>query len=161
MATFEFKNTLPQVHTCQIRMAKPQEKLKEGLQVAGSLVSKLNIGAWINELEASQTLADDLENLNTELQEESERKKLVASVKADCLEDMKTHLQEFLQEFADGTYIEWIQKLHPDNVDDETGEIDSRFYTAKSDHLLLWNEEMMRKEESTDRIIHPRGSSSS
>lgn len=134
-------------------MTKASKKIKEGLHAAGSFVSKLNVGAWINELEESQTLADDLEHLNTELQEESERKKLVASVKADCLEDIKAHLEDFLGLTPSGTYEEWIQKLHPDNVDDETGEIDARFYTAKSDHLILWNEKIKLTEGSEDRLV--------
>lgn len=122
----------------------PSAKLRAGLQVAGSMVAKLNIGSWINELEQSQVLADDLEELNAELQEEAENKILVAAVKADCLDDISSHLDSFLAQHhpddsSSRTYEAWIRDLHPDNVADD-GTVDARFFATNSDHKFLWNQ---------------------
>jgi hypothetical protein len=140
----------------------PREKLRAGLQVAGSLVAKLNIGSWINELEESQVLADDLEELNADLIEEADNKIIVASVKADCLDDIKSHLDSFVANHAGGTYVEWIGDLHPDNVAAD-GTIDSRFFATNSDHRLLWNEKMAATEGSCggDRMVGDHSAESS
>jgi hypothetical protein len=139
----------------------PREKLRAGLQVAGSLVAKLNIGSWINELEESQVLADDLEELNAELIEEADNKIIVASVKAECLDDIKSHLDSFVADHAGSTYDEWIGDLHPDNVAAD-GTVDSRFFATHSDHRLLWNEKMATTKGcgGGDRMVgdHPASS---
>jgi hypothetical protein len=140
----------------------PSAKLRAGLQVAGSMVAKLNIGSWINELEQSQVLADDLEELNAELQEEAENKILVAAVKANCLDDISSHLDSFLAQHHHPdngssccTYEEWIRDLHPDNVADD-GTIDARFFATNSDHKLLWNQKTTQPatpESESDAIV--------
>jgi hypothetical protein len=136
--------------TERLQRRRTARKLKEGLASARKLVSKLNIGRWIDDLERDQELADQLEDVNVETQQEAERKQLVAKVRQDCMDAILEHLQSFLREHTDNstaTYEEWIADLHPDNVvvdvaDDQnkkTPTLDARFYVQDSDHRLLWN----------------------
>jgi hypothetical protein len=57
---------------------------------------------------------------------------------AKCKAEIEDHLSSFLFLHPYGSYEEWIQDLHPENVD--RGKLDLRFYVADSDHRLLWNE---------------------
>ena len=52
---------------------------------------------------------------------------------------VSAHLEEFLAEDNPATYEEWIAVLHPENVVDGEGNIDSRFYHESSDHREIWN----------------------
>lgn len=122
------------------------EKLRRTVQAAGSFVSRLNIGKWIDNLEQNQKLADELEEVNDETADLSESKQLVAEVRDMCMETIRRHLDDYIRAATDGgeqqpatTYDGWIQSLHPDNVTSE-GHIDGRFYVNGSDHLRVWNE---------------------
>ena len=120
--------------------------VRRTVQAAGSFVSQLNVARWIDRLEQDQHLADDLESLNQETADLSESKKLVAEVRDMCLETIRRHLDDYLQEQAatctthPPTYEDWIRLLHPDNVITDSGEIDARFFVPDSDHLQVWNE---------------------
>jgi hypothetical protein len=130
-----------------VRSRKPKRILKKGIRSVKKLIQIVNIGRWIDELEHDQQVADDLDRINRDNEEELLRKELVAQVHEMCMNAVKEHLQSFLAENPDGSYEQWIAELHPDNVlpaknnecDDAT-KIDARFYVSDSDHLLLWNQ---------------------
>ena len=123
-----------------------REKVKQGFQKFGSKLQKLNLGRLIDQMEQDQGLADSLEQLNEQMQEEMERRDIQREAEQACMQTMVDHLNEFLQQKPDGTYEEWIQDLHPENVHDGKllsdldKEVDLRFYVEESDHRLLWNE---------------------
>jgi hypothetical protein len=128
---------------------KTKRVLQKGIQSAKQLIQKVNIGRWIDELEHDQQVADDLERINRDNEDEEKRKELVAHVHQLCMNAIHEHLQSFLIERPDGSYEEWIAELHPDNVildTDSNGsndqhhtlQIDARFYVSDSDHFLLW-----------------------
>lgn len=131
---------------------KPKRIVKQSLESAKHLIQKMNIGRWIDELEHDQQVADDLERINRDNEEEQQRKELVAQVHELCMQAVREHLQSFLAEHPDGSYEEWIAELHPDNVlpnknsEEEDVQIDSRFYVSDSDHLLLWNQRNSNRE---------------
>jgi hypothetical protein len=131
-----------------LRARKPKRILKQGIHTVKKAIQKVNIGRWIDELEHDQQVADDLERINRDNEEELQRKELVAQVHEMCMNAVKDHLQSFLAENPNGSYEEWIAELHPDNVlpaknedGDDTPKIDARFYVTDSDHLLLWNQQ--------------------
>jgi len=110
----------------------------------GNKLQKVNLARLIDELEHDQELADKLEFINQETQEEAARKDLVREAMEACQAEIENHLEEFLERRPDATYEDWILDLHPDNVEQGTffedfTVVDSRFYVMDSDHRLLWN----------------------
>jgi hypothetical protein len=125
------------------RKKRLQTISKSAKTVASKLNKNLNIGLWIDNLEKDQQLADQLEEMNADIQQEMERKALVQEVRQACMAAIQTHLESFLQENPQGLYEEWIAELHPDNVtdgNDHTTTVDARFYIQESDHRILWNQ---------------------
>jgi hypothetical protein len=64
---------------------------------ASQLVQKINVGRWIDDLERDQELADKLEDANKEYRQEAARRELVATVKEECMNAVRVHLQNYLQ----------------------------------------------------------------
>jgi hypothetical protein len=131
-----------------------KERLKKGLKSARNIVQKLNVGKWIDDLEKDQELADQLEEVNAEFQQEVERKELVIAVREACMDAIRTHLRSFLEENPHGTYEDWIAELHPDNYCEEKQTVDARFYVADSDHRILWNQQHESYDNSV-KVVPP------
>ena len=137
-------------------------KLRNQLSSIGNALQKINLAKLIDDLERAQELADHLEHINTELNEEAERKELCREAQAACLETILNHLTEFLERRPDANYEEWIAELHPDNMDlAKGGNIDHRFYVKESDHRMIWNSSMEKLMEEgrgdrsfENRIVH-------
>jgi hypothetical protein len=131
------------------RRARRRKKLSKVAKSVGNAVQKINIGKWIDDLEKDQQLADELEEMNQANREEQERKELVRQAKEICMQAIHEHLRSFLQENPDGTYEEWIQELHPDNVDEVKGTIDERFFVEDCEHQLIWTEQTEKLHQKT------------
>mmetsp|Transcript_16172 Transcript_16172/g.46450 ORF Transcript_16172/g.46450 Transcript_16172/m.46450 type:complete len:395 (+) Transcript_16172:69-1253(+) len=123
----------------------------------------LNLPALIDQMERDQEVADQLDSINREFAEESERKKMVREAERQSLEIMHEHLEEFLRENPRATYESWIAALHPDNVVEGkllegvsgSTEIDHRFFVADSDHRKLWNESISDRNDGDRRGYVP------
>lgn len=123
----------------------------------------LNLPAMIDQMERDQEVADQLDSLNRENAEESERKEMVREAERQSLEIMQEHLEEFLRENPRASYESWIAALHPDNVVEGkllkgvTGsiEIDHRFFVTESDHRVLWNESISGRNDGDRRNYVP------
>jgi hypothetical protein len=120
-------------------------RLKKRLQKVGETVNRFNLAKLINDMERDQELADHLEAVNQDVTEEMKRKEMVREAVAKCQQEMELHLDSYLESHPDATYEEWIQDLHPENVQqgrifDDMWIIDSRFYVESSDHRQLWNQ---------------------
>ena len=97
----------------------------------------LNLPALIDQMERDQEVADQLDNINRENAEETERKEMVREAERQSLEIMHEHLEEFLRENPRASYESWIAALHPDNV------VEGKFLEGVSgsteiDHRFLW-----------------------
>ena len=135
--------------------------LKNKLSSIGNALQKINLAKLIDDLERYQEIADHLEHINTELSEESDRKKLCREAQAASLQIILDHLAQFLETRPDGKYEDWIAELHPDNLDMAKGDIDHRFYVKESDHRMIWNscmESLMEEGQDNSsfesRIVH-------
>lgn len=119
----------------------------------------LNLPALIDQMERDQEVADQLDNINRENAEETQRKEMVREAERQSLEIMHEHLEEFLRENPRASYESWIAALHPDNVvegkllEGASGstEIDHRFFVAESDHRNLWNESISERKDGDRR----------
>lgn len=89
---------------------------------------------------ASSMDADERMRLNMERmdRERIESENMMHEAARMMLDINRRHLDEFLITHPEGTYEQWIGKLHPDNVDGTT--VDHRFYVEDSDHRILWND---------------------
>jgi hypothetical protein len=126
-----------------------KQRLRKLATGAKTVVDKINIGKWIDNLEKDQELADHLEVVNHEYQQVSSQKILVGHVREECLDGIRQHLEQFWENHHHSewtgatlplpTYEDWIRQLHPDNVQPD-GTIDARFYIPDCDHLVLWNQ---------------------
>lgn len=112
----------------------------------GNQLQKVNLARLIDEMEHDQELADKLEFINNETKEENARKDLVREATEACQKEIEDHLENFLEEYPDATYEEWIKELHPDNIEQgmllegtDFAVVDARFYVEESDHRLMWN----------------------
>lgn len=128
------------------------QKLKAGFTQFGNALQKINLGKLIDDMEHDQEIADELEAVNQELNEESQRKELVREATAACHAEIENHLDEFLIQHPSASYEDWITDLHPDNVMDgrlfeDIKEVDLRFYVVDSDHRILWNSKHEDAEE--------------
>ena len=124
---------------------KRNGRLKSGFRKIGKTLQKINLPRLIDEMEKDQELANQLENMNQEIKEESDRKELVRQAADQCMQEMKNHLHDFLESHKYATYEDWIRDLHPDNVHtgqllEDFSHIDPRFYVTDSDHRIMWNE---------------------
>jgi len=106
--------------------------------------SKIIFAEVIDDLEREQILAE------VDLIEDEEAKVVHREAVALCMQIILEHLRIFLEERPDSTYEEWIRDIHPDNADDQRYNsyddgliIDHRFYVEKSDHRIIWNENMI------------------
>jgi len=107
-------------------------------------------------------LANRLEKLNKENANEVERKSLCRLAQDACLETLKEHIQDFLQEHPQASYEQWIQDVHPENVSSSQAssqasfqyEIDHRFYVETSDHRILWNDHHFLRSSDDPSGIH-------
>jgi hypothetical protein len=71
-----------------------------------------------------------------------------------CLRAIITHLYEFVQDNnSDACYEEWIKEVHPENCNG--CKVDHRFYVKESDHRLIWNE-LMDKRNRKSLVVRPR-----
>lgn len=155
---------------------KAKRIVQKGWQSAKNIISKVNIGRWIDDLEHDQQVADELDRINRDNIEEEQRKKLVAQVHSLCMDAIREHLISYKKEFPKGSYERWIAELHPDNVltgsnkssvsdetkKDATIQIDPRFYVADSDHLLLWHQwHQLSQEEEEEEEKDEKGASPS
>ena len=132
--------------------------IQKSVTVAGNQLQKVNLGKLIDEMEHDQEVADKLEFINQETQEEAARKELVREATEACQREIANHLEEFLERRPDATYEDWILELHPDNVEqgyffEELTEVDIRFYVKDSDHRLMWN---AHEKVSKDRLVAAR-----
>jgi hypothetical protein len=129
----------------KLQLRLQRTKANPRLQNVGNTLQKLNLLRAIGQMEQDQELADQLEFVNQEAQEEAARKELCRKALAACQAEMEEHLEVFLQQNPDASYEDWIQDLHPENVEQgklfpDMKQVDLRFYVRSSDHRLLWNE---------------------
>jgi hypothetical protein len=132
------------------------------LTKAGKALQRINLGKLIDDMEHGQELADHLEELNKENEDEEVCNEMVRQAVERCKQEIKDHLDRFLElhlfDESSPTYEQWIQDVHPENVAPgillpEMGlEVDGRFYVEESDHLILWNERA-----PPDRRVKARG----
>ena len=116
----------------------------------GNTLQRFNLAKLIDDMEKDQEVADKLDFINQETKEENERKALVREATAKCQAEIENHLGDFLQRRPQGTYEDWIQELHPENVEEgkllsDVKEVDLRFFVEDSDHRKLWNERVPEK----------------
>lgn len=122
----------------------------------GKTLQKVNIGKWIDDLENDQHLADQLDRINTENEDDQFRRDLKREAEDACYETIKTHLMAFVDKYPTATYEDWIEDLHPENMlDSERKTIDHRFYVQDSDHRVLWNMTLVDKERKIARVYVP------
>jgi hypothetical protein len=105
----------------KLRLRPPQAAaasriLQKGFQSTKQFVQRVNVARWIDDLEHDQEIANELDQINCDTMEETQRKALVAQVHASCMNAIQEHLTSFVQEHPYGTYEEWIAELHPENV---------------------------------------------
>lgn len=130
----------------------------------GAKLKNMSPTKWIDDLEHYQELADDLEKVNSETNEDVQRHQERIQAGEACLQAIKDHLHSFLSEHPEGTYEEWIEELHPENVaqhEESKLIIDHRFYVKESDHLILWNETVRDGSTSSRQCVSARCSMSS
>jgi len=127
------------------------QRVRKGIKKSAAFLYGLTPAKWIDDLERDQQLADRLEWINAENERELERKRICREAEQACLEAVRQHLMSFLQEYPKGTYEEWIQELHPENVTD--GTLDHRFYVKESDHLILWNESLTTNTNTDEKNL--------
>eukprot|EP00928_Gymnodinium_smaydae_P048261 TRINITY_DN32258_c0_g1_i1.p1 TRINITY_DN32258_c0_g1~~TRINITY_DN32258_c0_g1_i1.p1 ORF type:complete len:274 (+),score=41.65 TRINITY_DN32258_c0_g1_i1:60-881(+) len=75
-----------------------------------------------------------------------------------ALHMMREDLDQFLLQNPLGTYEQWIQHLHPENVR-KNGVLDPRFYLNGSDHLQVWNRRLYPLRRVRPRDIVPETTS--
>jgi uncharacterized protein YbdZ (MbtH family) len=150
-----------------------QIAVKKGWRLTCETMPRFSISRWINDLEHDQVVSD-LNRLNHDYHEEETRKKLFAENHMMCMDSLQSHLAIFLNEHPYGTYEEWIAKLHPNNViaddededaDDSSDNIDalnmtnetsvplqinSSFYVADNDHLILWQSRYFKNDDDIE-----------
>lgn len=138
----------------------------------GNVLQKVNLYKMIGNLEENQLVADQLEQINRDNEEEEERKELVRQAEAACLRTIFFHLLEFLEKNQGATYEEWIQELHPENAihkedrrkliiendsfseEDRETTIDHRFYVEDSDHRRIWNDHVRSIENENTNVSY-------
>jgi len=151
----------------------PITKLGVTVKNIGQVLYNNSPAKWIDDLEHDQQLADKLEDINVELQEDHDRHMLRQEAAEATFQLIQQHLEEFLNENPNAMYEEWIEKLHPENVhsspditriigtQDSTPieqsctksfHIDHRFYVEDSDHRRMWNDAI----DSDDQFVPPR-----
>ncbi|KAL3936976.1 MAG: hypothetical protein SGBAC_007811 [Bacillariaceae sp.] len=120
---------------------------------------KTNITQFVDQNQQPQPdLSNQLNTLNARMKEEAERRDVRRVSEEACRNEMRSHLDDFLQKTPKGTYEQWIEDLHPENLSDPQllkemdKEVDLRFYVVESDHLILWNE----KVQDPIRAVKPR-----
>ncbi len=124
------------------------QRIKEQFQsVVGNKLSNLKFSKFTEGVSNQGGFNDQLAMFNERMKEEAMRRDVRREAEEACLQTMRDHLSEFLQQHSDGTYEEWIFALHPENTQDasllqdmEYKEVDLRFYVEESDHRQLWNE---------------------
>ncbi len=118
-------------------MVQLKQRIGNALQ---KLNETVNFAHMIDLLEQQQVVADYMEFINSENQEEEERKRLCREAAALCLKEIHDHCMTYLQSHPDdASYEEWIRQCHPDNVEEVSSVIDHRFYVEDSDHRSIWN----------------------
>lgn len=70
-----------------------------------------------------------------------------------CLRAIITHLYDFIHDNCDASYEDWIKEVHPENCNGR--KVDHRFYVKASDHRLIWNELMDRRNRKS-LVVRPR-----
>ena len=151
-------------NTNSSQVSTRRQRFTKKLQKVGQTVQKFNIVKLIGDMERDQELADQLEDVNIDAAEEIRRKDMVREAVAKCQHEIEKHLQSFLLAHPQSTYEEWIQDLHPENVQhgkilEDLWVIDARFYVESSDHRRLWNETVPEKHVAA-RSYKPSGSTS-
>ena len=130
-----------------------RQRFAKKLQKVGQTVQKFNVISLIGEMEKDQELADQLEDVNLDAAEEIMRKDMVRDAVARCQHEIETHLKSFLVSHPHAAYEDWIQDLHPENVQrgrilEDLWIVDARFYVESSDHRKLWNDRVPEKHVS-------------
>jgi hypothetical protein len=130
-------------------------KIKKTLGSALQKINRtVNLIYMIDMLEQKQEIADYMEVINTENEEEQERKRQCREATALCLKEVHDHCITYLEEHPqDGSYENWIRACHPDNVDLDAV-IDHRFYVQDSDHRIIWNSYCDMKGHSEWKMKH-------
>lgn len=122
-------------------------------------LQKLNIAKLIDGMEKDQNVADNLERKNRDYVDEQRAREMMREAELACQEAIASHLEAFLQEHPTATYEEWIQDLHPENMNegkllgDGFTELDHRLYVEESDHRRLWNKNLG---DGLRRAVPPR-----
>jgi hypothetical protein len=122
-------------------------KLKDRVHQIKSMGEKISL--W--------HLIEELEQINEEHLEESERRVMVEEAVDACKKSIKDHIQTFIMENPDAKYEEWIRELHPDNAEYADAEIiDHRFYAEDSDHRHIWNEHVEQLDGCEYKRVKPK-----
>lgn len=161
----DFQNFGEQLKTNVSQFVEQQQqnttKGRESLRNFGQQL-KSNITQFVEEQQQpSGGLSSQLNALNLRMKEEAERRDVQKVSEEACKNEMRNHLEEFVKKNPNGTYEQWIEDLHPENLSDPKllkemdKELDLRFYVEESDHLRLWNEKIrdpLRQVKSRNRV---------
>lgn len=138
-----------------IAVAKVPQHIGRGILSVPQTITKIATKNKNKEDKNSLEFAAKLEFINKEIVEGQGNRRIVRESMAECMKEVNTHLESFLNENPTASYEEWIASLHPDNAEYADGSIDHRFYVEESDHRLLWNE-CMGAIDRNDSIIEVR-----
>mmetsp|Transcript_9744 Transcript_9744/g.14648 ORF Transcript_9744/g.14648 Transcript_9744/m.14648 type:complete len:184 (+) Transcript_9744:160-711(+) len=103
-------------------------------------------------------------SISKKLDQRSEQKKRAEDEEIDrlcreateaCLRAIITHLYTFIQDCDnwDALYEDWLHEVHPENCDGLA--VDHRFYIEESDHRLIWNE-LMERRNQISKVVRPQ-----
>jgi hypothetical protein len=103
-------------------------------------------------------------SISKKLDQRSEQKKRAEDKEIDricreateaCLRAIITHLYTFIQDCdnCDALFEDWLHEVHPENCNGLA--VDHRFYVEESDHRLIWNELMERRNQFS-KVVRPQ-----
>ena len=158
-----------------------KEKIKQGLGSAVTAIS--NVSSFALKPLRDLQLAEKLNAMNIDMEEDEARTeiekynrmqeekrdleemmRLKQEAEERCLVETKDHLLNFITEYPDVKYNQWIEDLHPENAHDGTllegmgKTIDHRFFVEESDHRIMWNDNLftfLDRDTSTGRDFVP------
>jgi len=120
---------------------------------------KLKLQMIANTIQTVVSVSNQIDQRQDETvrrEEDEELYRICREAAEACLRSIIEHLYDFVEDCFNTNahyYEDWIKELHPENVDG--GKVDHRFYIKESEHRIIWND-LMEKRQKTSLIIHPR-----
>ncbi len=135
-----------------IAVAKLPQHVGRGILSVPEALTKI---AKKNKEEEKLEHADKLAFISKEIIEGQGNRRIVRESMEECMKEVSSHLESFLNDNPLALYEEWITSLHPDNAEFADARIDHRFYVEDSDHRILWNQ-CMEAMDRKDSIVHAK-----